>query len=1020
MLKKFRKQLKLFSWLFILIFTVSCSSTGSSSSSDSSSTNNNSSNNSGSGITISGDVDISESDISNLQDSSEEATSSLLALRTISNISSEEDQVESLKKSAVEGATARLYTINDDGELDYTGFETLVENGSYSFDNIELTPTSNANYVVKIKKKGYDAQGNVHMFECEAYVPIDADASSDTPVQANVSPKTTAVSTYVRSKIAESDVVFTAEQVDIIIDLVVDLIDLGVVQEPDVVTISSEDEALFDDDDVELVKNDTAAQLESTLDTNDEILEINKENVVKAQLTKDVSSMTEEEAKTFIKSVFGVASSSNDSSDRGSEGKGNEGPGDFFITQFATAYLNNKTATIEDLAQALIDSGVNASVSQLSSAIATHTASTLSELYDYYDGEEKPDIDNLPTVKAVFTSNDRISITNNKVPVTLEMNVPQMILIFGIAGLFDDNYQFDPLAFTQHIGFVEIEQNELYIMSSHITPMSMWAPNGHDSHGGEIWDEVDTLYAEIEIFGVDEEGNPLTESDIGDVVIVYPKAGNLTGQALLEIQTDHHDDSQNQDASITNTTDQRQAVLRISTKQSSLQTKEYNSNISENEGNDNHEDMTSSMRYELNPWGNGNQQKSASELITDFETGTVIFKVYDASNSTVLAEVEHNVVRINFSDIQWVFPAGPDMEKVESMGFDPDYEPTIIPLDEGETSIDGGVIKWLKPSASELAEIPDSSELVYSIDIGLTARSKNWEETMNMGDDFDGNYWDWEQETFAYKHIWSSWERGSFIKGTQFKLPITLNQTENGAERNYVTEYEINIRPLLRNKVSKMIEWEGRPSRTNFQVGSPPSWTAAIEGSVTFPAGFLANEVQQNSSAGVWKVGLFKMDGLVDGQWTSIFYALGNNAARQPVTAEATGTILSATLGTTAELQENGVATFTFPSIYSDHNPLSRNSNYSFIVWYDLTAAPNNADWEDVEATAGGIDFSSATIFTQPLEKHYFDNGNVRFDNGAIMYDQWTNTSGKMTILSAEDAEPIELNPFSWYDATNQ
>jgi len=1056
MIARIRKRLGILTWIFIVMFTVSCSSTDSGSSSSTTTTTDttdttdttgstDTTETTGQTVTITGEVEIDSTDATNLQDSAEEATSSLLLLRSISNISTSSANVEAVTDAAVAGGIARLFTVDSEGNLDYTGNQVVVDqDGTYTFENIDLDLSESNNHVVKVKKQGYDSNGTPQMLEIEAYVPIEVSEDGETVVEANLSPKTTAVSTYVRSKIAESEVEFTNTQVEIIIELVEDLIDLGVVSEPEVITETTEDADLFDEESTTFVESDSTTQLVSTLDTNDEILEINKENTAKAKLEKDVSDLTEEEAINFIRDVFGVAQSSNDSDDRVTNSKEDSGPGDFFIKQFATAYLAENTATLEDLGTALVDSGVSISESLLTSLIVNEVSDALTDLYDYYDGEGvyaddstlKPDIPNLPIVKVVFSSDDRVELENGSIPSDLELNVPQMILVFGMAGLFEDSFSFDPLEFTQHIGFVEIEQGDVYVMFSHVMPVSVWAPTGEtDEHGWDIWEENDSLFAEVEVFGLDSNGEPISEEDIDRVILSYTKTDSTTGEKELEYfdWNNHYNDyddgtypEENIDDSFNNSDvpaeEVHTRIARATSKITSKQMRKYNkvtSSVSEEDEYNDVNPMGNTLRYELNPWGS-HEEPSSEDLITDFASGVVSFQVFLVDSETADATSDHNVVKIDLSDIQWIFPAGPDMDLVNDIGWDPDYEPTIIPLEEGEDSIEGGIVKWAQPSDSELDLIPTSSELVYAIDIGLAAHPADYSSNsgMNLDDDID---WDWSDSWFAYKHIWDSWQRGTFIKGSKFKLPVDLNETENRTDpdKDYVTQYEINIRPLLRNKASKMIEWEGTSSRTNFQVGTPPTWEMTINGTIDLPSGFIEQESSYEENAGVWKVGLFQMDGMVTNgsnrEWTDLFYQLGNNDARYPV-ANGEGELLVATLGTSSELEDESDVAFSFPTVSSEDDIFQKNMNYRFMVWFDYTEKPTWSDWDGVELATDGIEFSNAAIFTSPIEKHFHDDGNVRFENGAILYEQWGNHNFELNILSDDIAEVIELNPFSWFN----
>jgi hypothetical protein len=198
------------------------------------------------------------------------------------------------------------------------------------------------------------------------------------------------------------------------------------------------------------------------------------------------------------------------------------------------------------------------------------------------------------------------------------------------------------------------------------------------------------------------------------------------------------------------------------------------------------------------------------------------------------------------------------------------------------------------------------------------------------------------------------------ITATAFRLPEGLPFTTIDVANNYQSSYEINITPVLVEAKTGRVVWQGSEARTNFQVGVTDPWAVTITGRVTFSNKIdaaLPKDGSGNTIPGTWKVGIFKTGGSdAQGQWTESFHITGS---KEPIST-GNKTII-ATLGSTDSIAGNGyTADYTFDQISKNDVLFERNSNYSIIVWYDVTNTPSTNGWESFgPAQTDKIDLST-------------------------------------------------------------
>lgn len=140
----------------------------------------------------------------------------------------------------------------------------------------------------------------------------------------------------------------------------------------------------------------------------------------------------------MIRTIFGQESQS---SGQGKGGGDNNGPPDFFVTQFAQAWLDDVDVSIEELAIAYNESITNQTVkNHLTVQVITNAllaqgsngnTSKLKKLYDIYDGGAEDD--SIPYyAKVIFPKTDK---WNLPIQEDQQMTVPQTLFFYDECGL---------------------------------------------------------------------------------------------------------------------------------------------------------------------------------------------------------------------------------------------------------------------------------------------------------------------------------------------------------------------------------------------------------------------------------------------------------------------------------------------------------------------------------------------------------------------------------------------------------
>ncbi len=245
------------------------------------------------------------------------------------------------------------------------------------------------------------------------------------------------------------------------------------------------------------------------------------------------------------------------------------------------------------------------------------------------------------------------------------------------------------------------------------------------------------------------------------------------------------------------------------------------------------------------------------------------------------------------------------------------------------------------------------------------------------------------------------------------QLRSALSATIHGtSDDNYDGSYEINVAPLLVDKKTGQVVWQGKDSRTSFKVGTVSPWTVLLNGRVTL-SGRIAQVVPRDGNGnivpGTWKIGLFQVGKPTRNGWNDLFF----NSSGHKTPVEGTNGTMIATLGTTEEITDRGyIASYRLPTLLKAD--VEKNSNYRLTVWYDVTETPNASNWTQADMTAvtGKLDFSRTSFL------EFFDMGGGDFwvDQRGMSYS----AQGNWMMLTDRDAsQQIDLSVGNWLGNQN-
>ncbi len=920
--------------------------------------------------------------------------------------------------------TCYLNKVQKDGSTTYTGKSSPVNtDGTCSFDDV----TVNQTYVIEVEAIGQDAQGKTNILRQSAIaMPTDDDLTPEI----NVSDTTSIIVTTLISNALETitnlddlDKTTVNTVVTVIVSALNSAIDSGYISiTSSVETYTGQDKTRLEDVEIEFDEDD---KLNSEwLSNNDKNLSHTLQQFDYMSDLKD-DDMTQEEAEDFIRKIFGVTQSSQQTESDRSYDKGVDVP-EFIISEFAKSYLDNKNASLLDMSKAYLKATSLSSFID-STSLATNMLSVvegkLAELESFYSAATSnyaliDDFDDISAVQAVFTETRLNELTSFSINTLL--TVPEVILAFSalelmegrlnldlvdqatltqIASIAGANFNamdsFDPIVFSTEIGFLDLSQMDAAVDIEHaeIRSMKQWFYNSNT----QVYEEITVLVASVDIVGFG------TTNTIDRVVLDYPKTNGVRGSIELVKFSDFNSRQKRNEQS-------KQGVkAHINSKdQHNFRKKSMSSEY----GTDFFFD-----HYMIDPWRNANHK------ISDFVDGKAMIKIFDQSNA-VIASFEKMLFSFELSpeSIGFIFPKGEDMNKISQFGWDSNFEETVVPLN-GDTSTQIE-ISWKGLTQADKEKIPTSHQLVYVIDLGYHIHSNDYSSAIQnppsvasllagIDSEFEESHndeWDYEDSfnsASKWKHIWSSWDLyNPFIKSTSFMLPVKLISTLS--QDNWTAEYELDIRPILINS-NKDIVWEGQGFRTHFKVGDVQPWQVPISGQLKFPPDAyekLSSHLSYLNYNGSWKIGIFQMDGFDSNtnQWVNYFWDQDSNSTREPIQPfiQDLGDLSS------AQIDSDGyrLIDFTFPSINQTQDILKKKSWYELIVWYDNPT--KNVSGIDVETKS--YNWGSFINFVEEFQSC----GGLHLENLGLIYDSFGKDYER--IVLTESSSSINCEPYYFLD----
>ncbi len=895
-------------------------------------------------------------------------------------------------------ANGQIYEVGDDGSVSFTGKTFDVVDGDFSIKGLDPTKT----YIARVVKTGTNGAGQSKALVVYAVIVFDADGK----VQVTVSEQTSIAADYIIQKVISaggtgltSDSAAALESK--ITEAYASRLSDGDIQRPGTVIDAANLAA-----DTQGVKRDwtlssSAQDVVEAVDANSDVQKERKTSLIEAKFKQiNASQGSIEDAQFIVRQIFGATEGGSSK-----DGVGNAPP-EFFIQQFGEAALKNTTVSIHDFAVALNGSISNQTLKSYwtvdaleSQLIEVLTAST-SDVRAQYAQYDSPSNSNLePYLRAVFPNRDRLALSSlsssQKLSVFQTLYVVKKIGIVDGAGLPEEiqtimhnsnGPPFDPYKFLKEINFVELQNGRVYLTEMRVIPVPTYKPNLNNSY-----DLTAAIDANVSLYGSDVSG-------VARVVLVYPKQGGGTGTVDFTQASNSHGSGH---ATVIKATSASTAKKGIFSKIASTvmgQIKSFNAKVIAKVNDE--PGSGSTQEWRISPWSQN--QDTEGTYISDYTSGTATIKVLNSGGETLDSKTV-KLYRLNLGTIEWQSPTGMDMAKVESDGWDRDFEPQTFASAEGGVK---PVLGWRVPDGA--TDLPEGTMLAYAVNVGLSVTKLDWNNSMGS---YPGiNHWDNEGDGYRYKSIWSTWQDGRYITGTSVRIENALASTVESVQNNYSGMYEVNVTPLLVDKKSGAVVWQGKDSRTSFKVGTVAPWTIALRGRVTFGShieNMTPRDNRGNPVNGTWKIGLFKVGASTNTGWNDLFFKTGH---KKPVN-DGNGQPLVATLGSMSEVSNSHFADYQLASFTKTDGVLERNSSYRLIVWFDVEETPNSFNWTNssLDAALDSIELSTS----QFLEFFDMGPGDIWVDQRGVRLNTYSNHSWVM-LSDSDSNQTVDMTVGSW------
>lgn len=320
---------------------------------------------------------------------------------------------------------------------------------------------------------------------------------------------------------------------------------------------------------------------------------------------------------------------------------------------------------------------------------------------------------------------------------------------------------FDPFTLLKSIDFVNLEDDKFYIVDKQVRPMKTYKNIGNEQQ--QNWEQVDALESNVHVYA-----DSSILSQVASVVLNYPKAGGQTGTAYYRLESNNQGGGS--------------SVQTASMKKAKLATNGISKLMSEQTQNDNPMDA----QWVISPYPRNNAQPN---YVSDYVSGEATITAYDEDGSPLVSS-KIMIIKPNLTAASWVYPNGQDMALLQTQGWDPDFVPTAVDVDDSGKAYP--ILKWTAPTGT----IPDGHYLAYAINLGLSMSKIDYAAPIgthtdtNLDQDSDWDHVD-TQQGYRWKQIWSSWDSNRLITTQSFRLPE--------AQQNRKKIYPATIKPLMKS-----------------------------------------------------------------------------------------------------------------------------------------------------------------------------------------------------------------------------
>ena len=875
--------------------------------------------------------------------------------------------------TALEGAEVTLSAVKTDGSLEDTGFTGVVDaNGDVTISGIK----DDQLYKIKVKKPG--SSGDI---ELQAAVNV---AKDDTSVSVEVNERTAYISELIlkalpdQTELKAMPEVYYDALVQVVTNVFVDLLESGDIILASPVIKSDQDRTAWTeqvDEGVNVLEN--AEGVENKLEETQDVIVLESDS-------RDLRS-----AKKVVRRLFSVYM----------EGDGGGQIPEFFVENFAQAWVNDVQITLPEFAEGYVGSLQTAHLTQeeRTTLLGYFTESRVQALFEhivtagyvqdiYRSHNNQSTTEQIPTIaRLVFPAGEESKWTG-EITSTTKMNVPQSILVLlqeetlmngqnlpeNLQGLIgNEGPPFDPIKFVSSIGFTSIEDGKSYIVDKRLLVQTF---RSHDNQGGRGQKEK-VIESEIRVYRTE------TALPISKVELEYPNDSGATSKVNYVKRSYQHGQGDGP------------------------QERRFDQEDS---------DIGKEVEYRISPW---EYDGATAVKVTDFVAGEATIRVYDENNVVVDTDTA-TIVDLDLGSVRFVYPESGRSKPVPTTEIDGEHIADIT-------------ISWREPTGNL-----DTTKygLRYELMVQYVAQKRDHQgQNPSFPSVVDNAYsedtgWDESHGDFSRRErIYDSWKRVNgeekdHIRGKSLRLldrNIVLKETESNIEDNYITQYEIGIGAMVINKATKAEVYRAGHDHTHFTVGDAGTWNLALQGTVTFersPEELLRdhNFVSANGtvSAGTWKVGLMKREKWDQGQPQNFFFKSGDNTVTPVMNGS---TKIMATLGTNSQITQGESVSFSFPSFSQTDSVLERDTNYAIIVWYDLDEPVSNQNnyraslWSQYRSGEGPVTDAFDTYNYTDLE-FFREEADIREDFQGVRYHNWkAGIHDEVLSDKATDNQTIEI-----------